>query len=238
MRNDNNFLVLCFSSPYPTQSFLNFLEKMFKRRSFLLEIVFITIFFFSCSKVPELDRDKTEEANSLNQFGMELAKRFSLYKEAIVFLKRSSEMAPSNYEFLRNLGLAYFNLGKYDEALSYFEKAALLFEHDKSIYHYLGLIYFEKAEYEKSFENFEKMIAIYESNKKKYTYSDEEAKQQSVFISLSWALSGLAADQMGNGEKAIEYSEKAMNEYEKLGDNINFKEANNKVNEFVNKYQR
>ena len=187
--------------------------------------------------MPELDRDKIEEANRLNLFGMELITRFGLYEESVTFLKRSSEMNPGDYQPLGNLGLAYLNLGKHDSALLYFEKAAKLFEHDQNIYYYLGIIYFEKFEYKKSFENFEKMIAIYESNKIKYTYSSEEEKRQSVFISMAWALAGLAADQIGNGKKAIEYSEKAMNEYGKLGDKKNYKAANNKVKEFINKYQ-
>jgi tetratricopeptide (TPR) repeat protein len=211
---------------------------MFKKYRFLIKLVFIIVFFLSCSKVPELDRGKIEEANKLNLFGAELMTRFGLYEESIPFLKRSSKMNPSDYEPLGNLGVAYMKLDKLDKSLLYFNKSVKLYRHNKEIYYYLGIIYFKKFEYKKSFENFEKVIAIYESNKKKYTYSSKGVKQESILITTSWFLAGIAADHIGKWEKAIKYSVKAMNEFQKVGDTKNFKAANNKVIELINKYRR
>ena len=82
------------------------------------------------------------------------------YEKSIKYFKRIIEIDPNNYRAHYNLGIAYFNLNRFDEALNSYKIAILIKPDYKHIYYNIGLLHEETENLEEAMKAYEKALEI------------------------------------------------------------------------------
>ncbi len=116
------------------------------------------------------------------------------YDEAIKISK--------DYRILYQKGLALRKADKLSEAKSVLEESLRLSPNNEAALNALGGVYFALKDYQKSIENFEKVLNLTKNN----SFKDKVKKN----MSLAYTQLGNEAMKGGNGAKAIEYLNKAV----------------------------
>lgn len=93
------------------------------------------------------------------------------FENAIKVYKKILNSHPNEVTAKKNIGIAYFELGKYDKALENFKNATEIEISDSEIWSYIAQIYLQRKEKEKALWCFNK---AYEIEKKLY---DNEFKE-------------------------------------------------------------
>jgi len=81
-------------------------------------------------------------------------------EKSIKYFKRIIEIDPNNYRAHYNLGIAYFNLNRFEEALSAYNNAISIKPDYKHGYYNIGLLHEETENLEKAVEAYEKALKI------------------------------------------------------------------------------
>ncbi len=82
------------------------------------------------------------------------------YNESINFFKRIIELDSENYRAHYNLGIAYFNLNRFEEALNSYKIAISIKPDHKHVYYNIGLLYEKKENLEDAIKAYEKALEI------------------------------------------------------------------------------
>jgi len=82
------------------------------------------------------------------------------YDKSINFFKRIIELDPENYRAHYNLGIAYFNLNRFEEALNSYKIAISIKPDHKHVYYNIGLLHEEKENLEDAIKAYEKALEI------------------------------------------------------------------------------
>jgi len=99
--------------------------------------------------------------NALFAYGGYLNDNYVLESEkSIKYFKRIIEIDPNNYRAHYNLGIAYFDLNRFEEALTSYKIAISIKPDYKHIYYNIGLLHEENENLEKAIEAYEKALKI------------------------------------------------------------------------------
>ena len=82
------------------------------------------------------------------------------YNESINFFKRIIELDSENYRAHYNLGIAYFNLNRFEEALNSYKIALSIKPNHKHVYYNIGLLHEKTENLENAIEAYEKALEI------------------------------------------------------------------------------
>lgn len=82
------------------------------------------------------------------------------YNESINFFKRIIELDSENYRAHYNLGIAYFNLNRFEEALNSYKIALSIKPNHKHVYYNIGLLHEKTENLENAIEAYEKALKI------------------------------------------------------------------------------
>jgi len=82
------------------------------------------------------------------------------YNESINFFKRIIELDSENYRAYYNLGIAYFNLNRFEEALNSYKIAISIKPDHKHVYYNIGLLHEKKENLEDAIKAYEKALEI------------------------------------------------------------------------------
>ena len=82
------------------------------------------------------------------------------YNESINFFKRIIELDSENYRAHYNLGIAYFNLNRFEEALNSYKIALSIKPDHKHVYYNIGLLHEKTENLENAIEAYEKALEI------------------------------------------------------------------------------
>ena len=82
------------------------------------------------------------------------------YNESINFFKRIIELDSENYRAHYNLGIAYFNLNRFEEALNSYKIALSIKPDHKHVYYNIGLLHEKTENLENAIEAYEKALKI------------------------------------------------------------------------------
>ena len=82
------------------------------------------------------------------------------YNESINFFKRIIELDSENYRAHYNLGIAYFNLNRFEEALNSYKIAISIKPDHKHVYYNIGLLHEKKENLEDAIKAYEKALEI------------------------------------------------------------------------------
>ena len=82
------------------------------------------------------------------------------YDKSINFFKRIIELDPENYRAHYNLGIAYFNLNRFEEALNSYKIAISIKPDNKHVYYNIGLLHEKTENFESAIEAYEKALKI------------------------------------------------------------------------------
>ena len=82
------------------------------------------------------------------------------YDKSINFFKRIIELDPENYRAHYNLGIAYFNLNRFEEALNSYKIAISIKPDNKHVYYNIGLLHEKTENLENAIESYEKALEI------------------------------------------------------------------------------
>jgi superkiller protein 3 len=80
------------------------------------------------------------------------------YEKSIIYFKRIIEIDPNNYRAHYNLGIAYFNLNRFEEALNSYKIAISIKPDYKHGYYNIGLVHEATEDLEKAIEAYEKAL--------------------------------------------------------------------------------
>ncbi|MFX0074133.1 MAG: tetratricopeptide repeat protein [Candidatus Hermodarchaeota archaeon] len=104
---------------------------------------------------------KKEFIDALFAYGGYLNDDYVLeYEKSIKFFKRIIDIDPENYRAYYNLGIAYFNLERFNEALKTFKIATSLKPDYKHCHYNIGLVYEAMGNLEKAIKAYEKALRI------------------------------------------------------------------------------
>ena len=94
---------------------------------------------------------KKNPENANFHYGSALANQeLRRFKESIRAFKKAIELAPQDYEILRDLGICYFFYGKFNHAVDYLNKSGKLYKKDFLTRYYLGRTYQEMKLFDKA----------------------------------------------------------------------------------------
>ncbi|MHA1509746.1 MAG: tetratricopeptide repeat protein [Promethearchaeota archaeon] len=111
-------------------------------------------------KQPDIDI-KNNLIDALFAYGGYLNDYYVLeYNESINFFKRIIELDSENYRAYYNLGIAYFNLNRFEEALNSYKIAISIKPDHKHVYYNIGLLHEKKENLEDAIEAYEKALEI------------------------------------------------------------------------------
>ncbi|MHA1240305.1 MAG: tetratricopeptide repeat protein [Promethearchaeota archaeon] len=82
------------------------------------------------------------------------------YDESINFFKRIIELDSENYRAHYNLGIAYFNLNRFEQALKSYKIALSIKPDHKHVYYNIGLLHEKNENLENAIEAYEKALEI------------------------------------------------------------------------------
>jgi len=80
------------------------------------------------------------------------------YDESINFFKRIIELDSENYRAHYNLGIAYFNLNRFEQALKSYKIALSIKPDHKHVYYNIGLLHEKNENIENAIEAYEKAV--------------------------------------------------------------------------------
>ncbi|MFX0037145.1 MAG: tetratricopeptide repeat protein [Candidatus Hermodarchaeota archaeon] len=110
---------------------------------------------------PNSEEIKTILIETLFDYGGYLNDYYTLeYEKAKEVFERIINLSPNNYRAHYNLGLAFFNLSKFQNAENSFKKALSIKPDYKYCFYNLGLIYETKEKYKKALQYYEKALKI------------------------------------------------------------------------------
>jgi tetratricopeptide (TPR) repeat protein len=109
---------------------------------------------------PDLEVEKIL-VKSLYAYGGYLNDDYVLeYEKSINYFTRIIEINPNDYRAYYNLGIAYYNLERFEEALKSYRIAISIKPDYKHCYYNIGLIYESTGKFEKAAEAYEKALGI------------------------------------------------------------------------------
>jgi tetratricopeptide (TPR) repeat protein len=107
-------------------------------------------------------------ASSYNQLALKTEdqeKRKTLQSKALGYYQKVLEVLPDNADLNYNMGLLYFDMGRFDEALAQFDKVAALNPQDKEALLQSAQIYVEKKQdYGMAAQYYRKVVALDPTN--------------------------------------------------------------------------
>ena len=107
-------------------------------------------------KIIEID---PKDASALNYLGYSYADLGIKLDEALLLIKRASELKPDDGYITDSLGWVYYKKGNYKEAIKYLEKAAELTSFETVISDHLGDAYHKANQLEKAINTYKKAIS-------------------------------------------------------------------------------
>jgi Flp pilus assembly protein TadD len=87
-----------------------------------------------------------------------------LQDSAILLLNRANTLRPNNTLVLKELGIAYGNIGDFTKAKEYLLQAEQLGANDAEIFHFIGVIYGMEGQDKLALSYFEKALALEPQN--------------------------------------------------------------------------
>ena len=95
---------------------------------------------------------------------MKLINNTSIEQQTIQQFEKVIEINPNNIEVHNNLGLAYYNQGKYSQAVTEFEKVIRINPNNIEAHNGLGLVCYSQGKYQQAEVEFEKVIKLDPNN--------------------------------------------------------------------------
>jgi tetratricopeptide (TPR) repeat protein len=204
----------------------------------LLAICFL-FFLSSCESPSKNTLPENSKVKNLVVFAEELHNRFNITKETIPFFESALKLAPNNFKANGDLGTIFLKLNQPSDSLPFLIKAAEIKPYDIELNLNIGHAYFRTKQYKNSFIFFQRVVEIIHIRIQKFPSIPQfELTNLSRKLSTAYSLGGIAADLIGNSDDSILYTQKAEEEFKKLGDLINAGVARNFLKTLEVKYKK
>jgi tetratricopeptide (TPR) repeat protein len=182
-----------------------------------LFLIWILVFFWSCERESLPSAVDMKKVRELLAFGRELHHKFKLTEESISFFELALKFAPNDFNANGDLGTIYLKSNNPQKGILFLLKAVEIKPDDFIMNLNVGHTYFALHQYANCLKFLEKGIQLINNRIKKFPYIPPKTLNNLLLkLSRAYAISGIAADALGYGEKAIINTKNAYLKFSKL----------------------
>ncbi len=183
-----------------------------------------TIYKAGAENAPNSSRTNLSFGNQYLKLGITETNRqakIEYYTKAIKYLKRSTDILPSNKDALYNIGLCYAGMGDKTKAYESYQHALTYYPKHRSVLNNLGTAFFEEKKYDSAFMYFKRSydadssfpkssqnLAIYYFTLGNYNQAIQYASRAVRLFKyqlISYDILSKSYKALGNGAEALKY---------------------------------